>query len=537
MLVAALFTLALAARSQDPPATPPLALRTNRALARGIAWLRTQQKPDGTFPGHETDHPGGITAFAGYTLLKSGVSRTDPTLWSALRAIENVEFKTTYSAAVDLMLLEALNDAKRTAANARAPFDALLAGQTLGVWGYPKDPIDMSNTQFALLGLRAGKQLGFEVPEKALERCASALTRWQDPAGGFEYHNDSEPTAGMTAATLAGFAVIAQLGKGLGSVESALSKRKNEIRAGEVWLEERWMPDKNAYGARAWTPTFHYAHLWAVERWCGLTGRTKLADHDWYREGAEYLVADQRADGGWGRNIEEHCFAMLFLRRATVTSYEDLSAIYAAIDREKQAAQEKPSVHAAGNVPRITDWLIAGPFPDKRDAPLLAKPPFAPERLVPREKQQLRERTFERWSLKPDGWTNLEDLTKRGGDFLLWVLATNVIYKPHADADKQPLDAILWLTLEDAWKVYFDGKLVSADDRVQAPIEETVRADLRIEPGVHTLVVLVSDDVGASAFGARLSDAQGKVLPSSVVVCADPTGKTKPPERAEKPKK
>jgi hypothetical protein len=180
--------------------------------------------------------------------------------------------------------------------------------------------------------------------------------------------------------------------------------------------------------------------------------------------------------------------------------------------------------------------LIAGPFPDKRDAPVFAKPPFAPEKLVPREKQQLRERTFERWSLKPDGWTDLEDLTKRGGDFLLWVLSTSVIYKP-SDSDKQPIDAILWLTLEDGWKIYFDGKLVGADDRVQAPIEETVRADLRIEPGVHTLVVLVSDDVGASAFGARMSDALGHVLPSSVVVCADPTGRKKPPERNEKPRK
>jgi hypothetical protein len=534
MPLALLFTLALTA--QDP-STPPLALRTNRALARGIAWLRTQQKPDGTFPGHENDHPGGITAFVCYTLLKSGVSRTDPLLFSALRSIENAEFKTTYSAAVRLMLLEALGDAKATAAHARQPFDYLIASQAQGVWGGPNEPIDMSNTQFALLGLRAGKQLGFEVPEKTLDRCASALLRWQDTTGGFEYHTDQQPTAGMTAATLAGFAVIAQLSKGYASVESTLAKHKNEIRAGEAWLEERWMPDKNAHGARAWTPTFHYAHLWAVERYCGLTAKAKLGDHDWYREGAEYLVADQRADGGWGRNVEEQCFAMLFLRRATVTSYEDLSAIYAAIDRDKKTAEEKPTVHAAGNVPRITDWLIAGPFTDKRDAPLLAKPPFAPEKLVPREKQQLRERTFERWTLKADGWTDLEALTKRGGDFLLWVLATNVIYKPTADSDKPALDAILWLTLEDGWKVYFDGKLVSADDRVAAPIEETVRVDLRLEPGVHTLVVLVSDDVGASAFGARLSDAQGKVLTSSVIVSADPTGRTRPPEHIEKPKK
>jgi Prenyltransferase and squalene oxidase repeat len=539
------------------PDAPSLGLRTNRAIARGLAWLRKEQRQDGAWSGHEGEHPGGETALVCYALVKSGVGRGDPMLQAGLTSLNGVEFQSTYSAAVDLLLCEALNDPKRFGSSSRASFDFLLAEQKDGLWAYPSGFVDVSNTQFALLGLRAGRKLGFDVPEKTIERCAIALLRCQDGTGGFGYRVDREPTAGLTAATLAGFEVLAELGKGMGPVESLLGKKKSEIQAGANWLGERFVAQKNAYGASAWTPAFHYAFLWAVERYCGLANRDKLGAHDWYREGAEHLVEEQRADGGWGRTVDDVCFALLFLRRATVTAYEDLSKVYSELDREKTIAAEKPRVRPAASVPRLADWLVAGPFVDKRGAPMLLKPPFAPEKLAPRDKEQLRERVFERWSLRPDTWTDLERLTGRRGDFLLWVLATYVSYSPDASSDKsagdgaaaggasspgagakrvaetssRALEAVLWLAVEDAWKVYFDGKLVSFDERVQAPIEESVCVPLEIQPGVHTLVVLVSDDLGASAFGARLTDPAGRALPASVTIGANSSGKPKTSER------
>jgi hypothetical protein len=546
--------LAAAVLAQDAgapkPDAPSLGLRVNRAIARGLEWLRKAQKPDGTWNGHEGAHPGGETALVCYALVKSGIGRGDPMLQAGLTSLIGVELKSTYSAAVNLLLCEALNDPKRFGSSARASFDFLLSEQKDGLWAYPSGLVDVSNTQFALLGLRAGKRLGFDVPEKTIERCAIALLRCQDGTGGFGYRVDHEPTAGLTAATLAGFAVLAELGKGMGPVESLLGKKRSEIQAADAWLASRFVASKNAYGASAWTPTFHYAFLWAVERYCGLTNREKLGAHDWYREGAEHLVAEQRSDGGWGRTVDEVCFALLFLRRATVTAYEDLSQLYARLDREKLTSEEKPRVLPSASIPRISDWLVAGPFVDKRGAPLLLKPPFAPEKLAPRDKQQLRERVFERWTLSADGWTDLERMTGRSGDFLLWVLATYVSYNPEAPSEKpagasasasgvkraadsssRALEAVLWLAVEDAWKVYFDGKLVSFDERVQAPIEESVCVPLEIDPGMHTLLVLVSDDLGASAFGARLTDPAGRALPASVTVAADPGGKPKAGEK------
>jgi len=355
------------------------------------------------------------------------------------------------------------------------------------------------------------------VPEKVLEKSAFALWRWQDGSGGFPYRTDS-PTGGMTAATLGGFAVLAELGKGNARVEELLGKKRHDLQRAETWLEARFEADKNPYGRAEWTPGWQYAYLWAIERWCGFTGRAKIGTHDWYREGAEWLIDDQHADGDWGRSIDDQCFALLFLRRATVTGgWQDLTELYKSADqatRSKKAA----TVQLDPGVPRQVDWLLAGPFQDKRGCPMLSDPPFVvegPARIEPREKVKLGNRAFERVALKADGWTDLEQVSGHGGDQLLWVLATRLEFIPELDArgsDAKTLPILLWFALEDGWRVFLDGKEVSSGNRVQAPIEDTISVPLDLAPGAHALVVLVADELGASAFSMRASDARGKPL-------------------------
>src|SRR5688572_22169447 len=177
-----------------------------------------------------------MTALAAYTLAKSGVRKKDESLLAARKALAGAEMKSTYSAAVHLLLQEALGpEADRAAAEKSLAF--LVANQSPGgVWAYPWDHECGSNTQFALLGLRAARRLGLEVPAATLEAAAEGLWRFQDRSGGFVYDVGRRPYDGMTAAALAGIAVLDELGASSGRVRATLKKHSADRAAAEEWL-------------------------------------------------------------------------------------------------------------------------------------------------------------------------------------------------------------------------------------------------------------------------------------------------------------
>jgi hypothetical protein len=531
--------LALLPLAQDPAPPPSLELRVERGIARALGWLKSRQAREGSWPGPEEAHPGGVTALCCYALVRSGVEASDPALLGGLRSIAAVRFKSTYSASVHLLLASALraeHDRAKTRPAmipddaARASFDFLVANQREGLWAYPDGAVDMSNTQFALLGLRAGTELGFEVPWKMLERCAGAIFRLQSESGGFSYAVGDAPRGGMTAATLAGIHVLGELARARGSgafprgnddVASLLAKKKDRVRAAEAWMEARFDAARPAFGERGWTSSWDYSFLWAVERWCSLTGRRLIGTHDWYREGAERLLALQSGDGDFGGSIEDTCFALLFLRRATLTGWEDRSETYRRIDAEKRAATP-PRIFPAEDVPRIADWLLAGPYRDETGSPRFEKADLA--RLRPREKTKYENEVFERVELGTKDWTNLEVATGREGDHVFWILSTNLVWEP-AGEKRQPLEATLWFAFEDPWKIWLDGKLVSSEMRTASPIREDVVLPVTLEPGVHALVVLSADEVGSSAFSGRITDRAGRALQSGFSIAAEPPWK------------
>jgi len=449
--------------------------------------------------------------------VKSGVRRSDEGLRKALAPLAALEFQSTYSRGVHLMLLESLGQPEAWREAAQKSLDGLVATQAGGVWAYPWGEADMSNTQFALLGLRAAQRMGLEVPAQTLAEAAKGLWRWQHDDGGFAYAPGRQATAGMTAATLAGLAVIEELSGGPSAALASLRKRRRDRERAERWLEERFDPARNRVGPRAWTNGWLHAYLWAVERYCGLTGRERLGGRDWYEEGARFLLDDQRQNGSWDK-LETTCFALLFLRRATVSPGGVLEAIEAQIDREH--AQKAPRLSPAADLQRLCDWLVAGPWEGPPANLILVEPPFDPSKQRPHQGERVAGRSWERRALSEKSWTNLEELTQRGGDCLLWALATTFEYRPQASKVAEPLEVILWLELEDGWDVYLDGARVSFDQRIGAPLPNEVPIPLRLSPGEHALLVLCEDDGGSSVFGARLSDTAGRRLEAPLEVRA-----------------
>jgi len=100
---------------------------------------------------------------------------------------------------------------------------------------------------------------------------------------------------------------------------------RRSVADGFAWIDRNWAVDKNPpAGAPAW----HYYYLYGLERACAFTARELIAKHDWYAEGATYLVSKQQADGRWATGVlggneiapsdlADTAWALLFLKRAT----------------------------------------------------------------------------------------------------------------------------------------------------------------------------------------------------------------------------
>ena len=235
--------------------------------------------------------------------------------------------------------------------------------------------------------------------------------------------------------------------------------------------------------------------------------------------GALELLRQQNRDGSWGmepsRRLEDTCFALFFLQRATVTGAGELAIRQQQVDSWRRARLRELRI-PADTVPLLRDWLLAGPWQEDQDLQLLQELPFVPARSTLRARRKVGGKTLERVVLHQHGWTDLEQLTGRGGDHLIWALGANLNVEVPAELSG-PLSASLWLRVEDGWHVVLDGTTQSQGLRIASAILEDVEVPLQLETGHHSLWVFVHDEGGASAFSARLTDSSGGALPDGAV--------------------
>ncbi len=189
---------------------------------------------------------------------------------------------------------------------------------------------DNSNTQFAILGLWTAQR--YDVPaRRSMQLMVRRFESSQNNDGSWSYRYRSggrkEGEPAMTCVGLLGLAVgsgIARQPRDEGQAKPALNPRivdglsalrKNVGKATGTW---RNLPMENTY------------YLWSLERVGVLYGLPVIGDRDWYRWGAEILVANQQPRGFWvsteypgSSPTIDTCMALLFLKRANFTA--DLS--------------------------------------------------------------------------------------------------------------------------------------------------------------------------------------------------------------------
>ena len=395
-LVLALLALAGPARAapKGKPGVPDRKLQKaiDKAIERGAAFLRTQQKQNGliggVFHGSQRHYTIGSTALAGLALLAAGDKKGDKEVDAAMaycrdqdKARAGAGSRTTYDTGTLLMFVTEyyrVEDKKKrkkkhtvTKEEARNPCHmppevvdwikdmAMFLVNTQeekGGFGYPKPREDLSNTQYALLGLRAARECGGVVPGRVFKRVVDRMLALQeqdgpkvlrtlggekkgepvykidggDKARGWGYlEGQGDASGSMTTAGIACLCICHDAltkPRKLPIYDVKLRNRvKRAVQDGFAWLDVNFTVERNP-GRSA--PPWHYYYLYGLERAAVFANRVLIGSHDWYIQGSKLLVGQQKGDGSWntgalgGSEYKENAvvdtaWAILFLKKAT----------------------------------------------------------------------------------------------------------------------------------------------------------------------------------------------------------------------------
>lgn len=387
----------------EPARTKEFASRIDRSIEAGTAWLRNRQESSGEFSRGVPEAWGsGATALAVLTLRICGVDPDDPAIARGVKALRGAYpprdapsgTNSTYGVSLTLLALEAVHEADESGDRSLSVSDREWIAELVGYlercqapsggfgYGVPRrgasrpgdadssDPYwDHSNSQFAMLGLAAGRRLGETASEavwlKALHHWLRTQAEsgpevpWYAPpdeedgrygsstpgkpgiarARGWTYGNGySDSTGSMTAGGVSSIALCREALAGAGSFDRVMNRSSAEaLRDGLAWLGSNFTVDENP-GRRVLAgagpdPLAHHYYLYSLERAGVLAGAAWMGRHDWYGEGAEHLLGTQSKDGSWVKKTRDgtalqveatfsapqvdSCFALLFLKRAS----------------------------------------------------------------------------------------------------------------------------------------------------------------------------------------------------------------------------
>lgn len=343
VLISIVLGLCAAAGAQDKPAppAPPSPERMDAAIRRGLDYLYSLRREDGTWPSpHAARHSGGIEALVTYTALRAGDAPDRPELAGTIRALDELLPQTVYARSARALLYARLGGKRRAEIRAADARWLSRVQKRPGGWGYgPGHPVtrqrrnwlDNSNTQLAVLALHEAGVPGREVWPRAQAYWARA----QNDDGGWGYTPaDSRLPLKATSygsMTAAGVATSLLL-SWHSTEEGAGADAWKRMQRGVEWLaahdalpepgKDKLLSEnpKWLWGDRNnWAPYY----LWALTRAADAAGLRMLGERDWYVDLTRLLLRTQHEDGAWRSAGDEEqpavastCFALLALANA-----------------------------------------------------------------------------------------------------------------------------------------------------------------------------------------------------------------------------
>lgn len=307
---------------------PDLEAEVDAATIRGIEFLLSQQFPDGSWAVQSNSSiASGCTALVTYALLKAGLPKEHAQIKLALENLRVHYPYYIYDAAMRCLLLTDL-DPKKYKKRIERAMDTLNF-EPMAYFSYAKQSQystgggDLSNTQFATVGLFALQRAGFEIEDKIWEGLAWSVLDSQLENGGWGYTPEQQASYTMC---LGGFTVLA-------ACQNVLNQRKDRFKPRERRVAEKLLKrmeeglrkaDKLFASNPFWrlpTNGWFYYGAYSLERAMAIRNTNELGGVPWYEPTARLLVRNQQSDGSWkteaGESAVNTAFALLTLVEAT----------------------------------------------------------------------------------------------------------------------------------------------------------------------------------------------------------------------------
>jgi len=309
--------LLAATGTQQAPGQEPLRVKVERALDKVRPVLAAQVNAATR----------GSLALGCLAMVHHGFTMDDQAFADSVERLSKSKLDQTYDLSLRLMVMAQVREYPQRVQAANADAVKLLLHQVDGGFTYhqsgasqPGVKWDMSNTQYAALGMRAAVSLGVKIPSRRWVSLAQAVLDAARYRSGFGYRADSKDAT--PSMTVAGIAVLKICYQHLNVTSRTRKRIPAALRSAWSYMGKNY----GSIGVGRDTMRNYYYH-YGIERAAILSDKEKVGALDWYRAGSELLLKQQLPGGGWGLetagkprskvagDLNNTAFAVLFLRR------------------------------------------------------------------------------------------------------------------------------------------------------------------------------------------------------------------------------